>query len=351
MTRSLALALALAPRCLAAATALAVATSAAAAPLYHFTDLGDHLAYAINASGDIVGSGPQGAWRYHQGKFTTLASLGGPNSIAFAINRGGVAAGMSPPGVEWDHAVIWPAATPVDLAAAQDPDLQTEAHGISDAGIVVGSSARQGVTGQAFAVHGGTWTWLGLPAGAFNSALAGINNHGQAVGYADVPFPSGNNYAARAVMFSQGQWRFLGTISRSKNAESYAQAINDKGQVTGVSNVATPFGVSHAFLWANGHMRDLGALGDPAVNGSGGLAINASGHVVGHSEVAGASRAFVHDGTAMADLNTLVDSVTPGHVLSAAWGINDAGAIVGVTRDGNGASHGFLLTPLGMAAP
>jgi probable HAF family extracellular repeat protein len=41
---------------------------------------------------------------------------------------------------------------------------------------------------------------------------------------------------------------------------SYGWAINNAGQVTGWSFTATSDSVSHAFLYSNGQMTDLGAL-------------------------------------------------------------------------------------------
>src|SRR5437762_14140369 len=74
----------------------------------------------------------------------------------------------------------------------------------------------------------------------------------------------------------------LGTLR--DGTSSGAEAINNRGEVVGsadtgprVARLATK--VSHAFLWKNGVMRDLGALVRGEPSGAGG--INDAGEVVG----------------------------------------------------------------------
>jgi probable HAF family extracellular repeat protein len=66
----------------------------------------------------------------------------------------------------------------------------------------------------------------------------------------------------------------LGTLG---GATSYAQAVNDRGQVVGGSALAGD-GIEHAFVWSAGHgMTDLG----PSGRGSGALAVTDTGLVLG----------------------------------------------------------------------
>jgi probable HAF family extracellular repeat protein len=63
----------------------------------------------------------------------------------------------------------------------------------------------------------------------------------------------------------------LGSVSR-------ARGINDRGQIVGNSSLAT--GATHAFLWENGVITDLGTLGGA---NSQALGINDRGQIVGSS--------------------------------------------------------------------
>ncbi|HLJ93427.1 MAG TPA: carbohydrate binding domain-containing protein [Gemmataceae bacterium] len=99
---------------------------------------------------------------------------------------------------------------------------------------------------------------------------------------------------------------------------SYAQAINQFGQVTG-SSVPSGGTLQHAFLYSDGSMRDLGVLG----NTSFGEAINNNGLVAGYSNVVGGSVNHAVLGGSE-DLGTL-----PGGSDSEAYGINDNNFVVG----------------------
>ncbi len=178
----------------------------------------------------------------------------------------------------------------------------------------------------------------------------------------------------------------LGTLGGNS---SFARDINDRGQITGNANV--PNGRLHAFLWENGLMLDLGFLPN-GVEFSRGFSINNNGVVTGESDN-DRSKAFVYFPnsrrmTALLDLivanpdnlniaggfgagindqlqivgtmSRLSPSVIRGFIFdrgvvrdlgsidnltttpARAWGINNFGQAVGVSRNSNGVSHATL---------
>ena len=107
-------------------------------------------------------------------------------------------------------------------------------------------------------------------------------------------------------------------------------AINDLTQVTGTSDIAGDL-TSHAFLWQNGVMKDLGTL--PGDYYSVGYSINNRGQVVGQSCDANYNcRGFLWQNGKMTDLNTLIPSASPLYIYLAAT-IDDVGVIVGYASD------------------
>lgn len=118
--------------------------------------------------------------------------------------------------------------------------------------------------------------------------------------------------------------------------------LNARGQIAGDSytnatpNPQTHTPTMHPFLWADGHMRDLGTLGGTLSTTNW---LNNRGEVVGQSNIAGNRTAhpFLWDGQRLRDLGTL------GGAYGAAGHINEAGNVVGgANLAGNHAFHAFL---------
>ena len=118
----------------------------------------------------------------------------------------------------------------------------------------------------------------------------------------------------------------LGTLGGSG---SWAWAINNAGNVVGVSIMPTDFD-QHAFLWRHGAMTDLGTL--PGGWGSQAYGINARGQVVGSStgDAALHGHAVLWQDGAVIDLGTL-----PNAESSTATAIGASGDIVGWSGEGS----------------
>jgi probable HAF family extracellular repeat protein len=127
--------------------------------------------------------------------------------------------------------------------------------------------------------------------------------------------------------------------------ESYAAGINGKGQVAGtsyISNHGQGGHHTHAFLWTSGKgMQDLGTLGG---KDSEGFAVNNLGQVVGLSWLAGDAKSHAFLWTqagGMQDLGTL------GGPKSAASAISRSGQVAGWAETTSGDIDAFLWTAAG----
>jgi probable HAF family extracellular repeat protein len=259
-------------------------------------------AWGINGNGDIVGevlfcdfvnetcqnSRTRGfIYRSRRNTFEILGTLGGRNSLAYAINDVGEVTGYS-----------W----------------------ISDNSL------------HAFIFRGGNLTDIGVDSGAPTTLAVSINLSGQVAGHA-----ASNTAARGAFLYDGGVYLYF-------EQNGFVRDINNSGDMVGGLN-GNDDGTGRAFLYSHGAKTDLGMLSGGAFARA--HAINNNGVIVGTSGgtwfINETLRAFVHAGGSMQDLNTLVPTVA-GRVLRSAEDVNDAGQIV-ATGTINGEDHGFLLTP------
>ncbi|MFZ1221546.1 MAG: DUF3466 family protein [Chthoniobacterales bacterium] len=135
-------------------------------------------------------------------------------------------------------------------------------------------------------------------------------------------------------------------IGWDPNGLSRGFGIDDFGQVVGDATFKGG-SFSHAALFSNGSVRDLGTL-KGSWPFSRANSINASGQVVGFcsqkfdSEGARAFLVNVPDGTTR--LARMVDLGTLGGQFAQAWGINDSGFVTGnsQTKSDFGVTHAFI---------
>jgi probable HAF family extracellular repeat protein len=160
------------------------------------------------------------------------------------------------------------------------------------------------------------------------SFATGINDHGHAVGYSGVDFTS-----IHSAMWVNGAIIDLGDLPGGQT-RSYAQAVNNNGQVAGWSNASTG---DRGYLWENGVLTDLGDLAGGS-DQSRAFDINSSGQVVGFGTGGSGRRAVLWENGTINDLGVLQESDNQ----SFAYGINDLGGVVGQSGDSSSAREAFI---------
>jgi len=318
--------------------------------------------------------------RYH---YIDLGTLGGQESYGTGINNWGQVVGYSETENQGEYrAFLWTGVKMKTLESFDD-DFVSLAWCINDRGQAVGSSLN-----YAYERRPVLWDHSGLHeletlGGTFSDAY-GINRHGEIVGQATLPnetyefayavswnkdgitditpFQSDWSVASsintkgetvgayfssegllRAVLWNKKGVYPLGTLGGD---QSEAYWINDKGEAVGWCDL--PGGAWHACLWTpHGDTVDLGALDGSLYSEA--YSINDHGEVVGTSYLDGTlptSRAFIWTKKGgMQDLNTLVDLLPDGVLVTSASSINDFGWIAGTGISNHSTATACLLIP------
>ncbi len=362
----------------------------------------------------------------------SLGDPGGGNVAAAASinNIGWIAGDAYQAGNTTEHAELW-LGTPFDLETLGGPNSAVAWPNKNNRGELAGiaETADMNPLGEAwscaqanfptitnhvclgFVWQDGVMSPLPPLPGGVDSYAAGINNHGQVAGWAEngVHDPTCNNAppVSQFLQFEAVVWGpELGQLTQlsplSPDPDSAATAINDRGQVVGISGLCanavggtsaqhavlwepdgkpinlgnfdggvawnTPTAINNrsqvvgfgnqartqgsafnpvAFFWEKEHgIRPIAPIGDDTNSWAWG--INNHGVVVGQS-FGGADdpfgRAFLYEHGSITDLNALIQPNFSLH-LELANDINDEGEIVGFARDTNtGATVAFLAVP------
>jgi len=305
--------------------------------------------------------------QYH---VSNLDTLGGTSSGGNSINDQSWVAGYSRlPDNQSRHAALWRNGSILDLGTLGGPNSSVTWNVKNTEGIIVGISqtAAPDPLGEAWssaAFYGPPYNvgfinlgfvWeqgqmRGLPtfAGGNNGFATGANNLDQVVGWAENDVHDPACVSPQVLQFRPAMWG-LGPPDQihelpliSGDTSGAATAINDNGQITGISGICDQavgrHTARHAVLWENGGVTDIGNLGANWWNTP--TAINQHGDVVGFD----GDPAFVEGDILHAFIWTKDNGIqalkplrgrVPQHVDSEAYGINERRQVVGVSCDAN----------------
>src|SRR5215472_11260318 len=302
-----------------------------------------------------------------QYQVSTLPDFGGTSSGGNSINDQSWAAGYSRFPNRDRHATLWRSSVLTDLGTLGGPNSSVTWNVKNTQGIIVGISqtADPEPLGEAWSSaafysspHNVGYINLGfvwqndhmrrlLPfSGGNNGFATGANNLGQVVGWAENGVHDNACVSPQVLQFRPAMWT-LGPDQIQElpliagDSSGAATAINDSGQIVGISGICDQavgrHTAKHAVLWQNGTVTDI-YPNPPAPWWNTPTAINERGDVVGFA----GDPQFVEGDIVHAFMWTREDGIrqlkplpnrTPPHVDSEAYGINEARQVVGVSCD------------------
>src|SRR5437764_7017368 len=309
---------------------------------------------------------PEATKARQQYQVSNLPSLGGTSSGGNSINDQSWAAGYSRLPDRNRHATLWRSGLLSDLGTLGGPNSSVTWNVKNTQGVIVGISQTAdpeplGEFWSSVAFYGAPFNIVfinlgcvweqnqmrGLPnfPGGNNGFATGANNLRQAVGWAENDIHDPTCVSPQVLQFRPAMWT-LGPPDQiqdlpliSGDTSGAATAINDNGQIVGISGICDQavgrHTAKHAVLWENGTVTDI-YPNPPAPWWNTPTAINQHGDVVGFAgdpaDVEGnILHAFIWTkDNGIKALKPLRGRV-PQHVDSEAYGINEAGQVVGVS--------------------
>jgi probable HAF family extracellular repeat protein len=312
--------------------------------------------------------GPQAVKAKTQYSVSNLPGLGGTSNGGNSINDQTWVAGYSRLPDRNRHAALWRNSLLTDLGTLGGPNSSVTWNVKNTAGIIVGISQTAdpqllgeswssaafystpnnvGYINLGFVWEGGPMRGLPNFPGGNNGFATGANNLRQVVGWAENGVHDPNCCCTQVLQFRPAVWT-LGPPDQIQDlplipsdSSGAATAINDNGQIVGISGICDQavgrHTAKHAVLWENGTVTDI-YPNAPAPWWNTPTAINQRGDVVGFA----GDPAFVEGNILHAFMWTREDGIrvlkplpnrTPKHVDSEAYGINEARQVVGVSCD------------------
>src|SRR5437870_5210347 len=303
-----------------------------------------------------------------QYQVSNLPDFGGTSSGGNSINDQSWVAGYSRLPDRNRHATLWRSGLLSDLGTLGGPNSSVTWNVKNTAGIIVGISqtADPQLLGESWSSAffystpnnvgyinlGFVWQnnqMRGLPnfPGCNNGFATGANNLGKVVGWAENGVQDPKRCCTQVLQFRPAVWT-LGPPDQiqdlpliSGDSSGAATAINDNGQIVGISGICDQavgrHSAKHAVLWENGTVTDI-YPDPPAPWWNTPTAINQHGDVVGFA----GDPAFVEGNILHAFIWTKDNGIktlkplrgrVPEHVDSEAYGINEAQQVVGVSCD------------------
>ena len=301
-----------------------------------------------------------------------LGTLGGTGGVAEGISdRGWVVGDATLAGDQSVHATLWHQGVMTDLGTLGGINSQEQWPVKDNRGLIVGDAetidtdpfnedfcgfdANSGYVVPATGLTCVGFVWQdgvmrALPTlGGNNAQAVAVNDRGQIAGFAENSTQDPKCVAPQvldieAVVWGPKPGEIHTLPPLAGDISAWAIGINDRGQITGVSgdcvspNFNAPGATTpqHGVIWESGTVTNIGTLGGSFIFP---WAINSKGQITGQSSTPGDTtiHSFLWHKGVMTDLGEI-----SGDFGSIAFGLNDAGDVVGGSCDQNFNCRAFL---------